>query len=135
MMAFRLNRALLSAAVFTTVGQCVFAQTQSPAGAPSTRTTTPSAQPATNGNRPARPVALTAPPKPPQNSRFSSLSDVPYMVGDTPSGGGGVFQLGGFPDTNVGPNGPQQTGLPRTKLLDAWFVSLEAGSTGSTSVN
>ena len=112
----RLNRALLNAAVFTAVGQSVFAQTQSPTGNPSTQATTPSAQPATNANRPARPVSSNT-PKPPQKSRFSSLSDVPYMMGDTPSGAGGVFQLGGIPNDNSNPNvGLLQTGSPAVRI-------------------
>ena len=99
----QLNRALLSAAVLTAVGQSVVAQTQTPAVNPSTRSTNPSGPPASS-NRTARPVSSST-PKPPQSSRFSSLSDTPYMVGDTPGGGGGVFQLGGFQE-GVGPDNP-----------------------------
>ncbi len=110
----QLNRALLSAAVLTAVGQSVVAQTQTPAVNPSTRTTNPSRPPASS-NRTARPVSSST-PKPPQSSRFSSLSDTPYMVGDTPNGGGGVFQLGGFPvfDTNTGSLIP--TGSPSIRI-------------------
>ena len=139
----RLNRALFNAAVFTAVGQSVVAQ--SPAGDrlgrepslvsnstasptaqdsvgarpladdPNTRSTNPNSPAQANASRTARPVSQPA-PRPPQSSRFSSLSDVPYMIGDTPGGGGGAIQLGGFPTANsVGignPDGVQKAAGP-----------------------
>lgn len=108
----QLNRAILTAAVVTAVGQSVVAQTQAPAVNPSTRTTNPSGPPI-SPTRTTRPVASST-PKQPQNSRFSSLSDVPYMIGDTPSGGGGVIQLGGFPNGNFSVNTP--TGGPSIRI-------------------
>jgi hypothetical protein len=41
------------------------------------------------------------------------------MVGDTPSGGGGVFQLGGFPNVNVGQQ--IQTGSPAIRIAHPSF--------------
>ena len=110
----RLKRALVASAILTAVGQSGVAksQAQTPAVNPSSRTTNPSGPPPTSPNRTARPVAL-ATPKPQQDSRFSSLSDVPYMIGDTPGGGGGVIQLGGFSNDNVR---PAQTGSPSIRI-------------------
>jgi hypothetical protein len=108
----RLNWALLNVAVMAALGQSVVAQSQSPAVNPSARTANPSGPPASS-TRNARPVAAST-PKPTQNSRFSSLSDVPYMIGDTPSGGGGVIQLGGFPNDNT--SGQFPTGSPSIRI-------------------
>lgn len=132
MLVRRLNRAVLNAAVFTAVVQTVVAQfpaddrlgrefslvsnatafptAQDNLGAtpladePNMRPTNPNSPSRTNANRTARPVSQPA-PRPPQGSRFSSLSDVPYMIGDTTGGGGAAIQLGGFPNANSVGNG------------------------------
>ena len=80
------------------------------------------AVPETNKSRPAPPVASDAQQpqsrslnrqisqlgtSPPQKSSFSSLSDVPYMVGDTTGGGGGAIQFGGLSNGTDSPqSGP-----------------------------
>lgn len=150
----RLNRALLVTAVFSAAGQSVVAQsptanrldqkppsvsnsTASPiaqegvgtgptAGIPNNRPINPNSPSQTNANRNARPVSQPA-PRPPQGSRFSSLSDVPYMIGDTTGGGGAALQLGGFPTANsVGngnPTGGEKAGKPSLLIQHPSFGS------------
>lgn len=127
-----LNRALLITAVFSAIGQNVVAQSpntnridqRSPSVSNSRASSTaqegvdagptteslnsrpinPTSPAQTNASRTARPVSQPV-SRPPQGSRFSSLSDVPYMIGDTTGGGGAAIQLGGFPTANAGSNG------------------------------
>ena len=69
------------------------------------------AVPETNKSRPIPPITSNAKQlqnsslnrqvsqlgtSPPKKSSFSSLSNVPYMVGDTTAGGGGTLQIGGI---------------------------------------
>ena len=126
-----LNRNFVLAVLSATVCQSVVAQTpvipNPNQGADGVKATSDIANPKdelgkavpeAKKNRPTPPVTSNAPQQnnsslnrqvsqlgtnPPKQSSFSSLSDVPYMVGDTTGGGGGSIQFGTFSNGNDSP--------------------------------
>lgn len=131
----RTIRPLLNVTVFIAVGQCVFSQNlssnplvQEPPSAFNSKeaslagnSNAQSANPnLANSNRSVRPVSQPS-ARPAPRSRFSSLSDVPYMIGDTPGGGGGTLQIGGFPGQN--PQGDENPGSPSLRIQHPAFGS------------
>lgn len=99
------------------------------------------AVPETNKSRPTPPVTGNAQQpqssslnrqvsqlgtSPPQKSSFSSLSDVPYMVGDTTGGGGGAIQFGGL---------SKGTDSPQTGSMDSQSVLVDHPGFGRGRVN